>query len=225
MLDGNDIRQSVMRSRHFYLFVSLIAFFIVNPFLVDNRISNVIMLIFFLFIIFFSVYSVVNKTLFVVISFLAILAFASYWYILWINQSVTAFVTHFIFNILFLTLLTFSVISSVTRQHEITPDTLFGAICGYLLIGFIWSYFYLVIASIDPASFSLHIAHEPIRSHIDHFIYYSFVTLTTLGYGDIIALKSVARTFSWLEAVIGQVYLAVWISQLVGLRIMQFKKF
>ena len=104
---------------------------------------------------------------------------------------------------------------------EITADTLFGAICGYLLIGLTWSFIYLLIASVDPTSFSIHMEHELIRSRIDHFIYYSFVTLTTTGYGDILATKSVARNFSWLEACIGQIYLAVWISQLVGLRLLQ----
>lgn len=109
-------------------------------------------------------------------------------------------------------------------QKEISADTLFGAVCGYLLIGLTWTYIYLFIATMDHAAFSIHIDHETARMRIDHFIYYSFVTLTTTGYGDILALKSVPRTFSWLEAVVGQVYLAVWISQLVGLRILQKQK-
>jgi hypothetical protein len=48
------------------------------------------------------------------------------------------------------------------------------------------------------------------------FIYYSFVTLTTVGYGDVIPLSTPARTLSWLEAVTGQLYLAVLIAGLIG---------
>ncbi|MHB1948340.1 MAG: ion channel [Gammaproteobacteria bacterium] len=217
-------RKTILKSKYFYLLISLILFFLVNPFLVDNHISNLIIVTFFLFIIFFSSYKVAHHPYLIVLTLIiALLSFGSYSYVLWVNPSDMAYGVHFIFSILFLSLITFFVISSLMRQHEITADTLFGAICGYLLIGFTWSFIYLLIVTIDPASFSIHVDHEPARARIDHFIYYSFVTITTIGYGDILALKSVARTFSWLEAVIGQVYLAVWISQLVGLRIIQRK--
>ena len=217
-------RQKIyFKSKYFYLLISLILFFLVNPVLTDSHLSNFILLLFFSLIMFFSVFSVSHKTLIIVTTILAFVSFLSYAYIIWVSASVMAFAVHFSSNILFLSCISFSVIFSVARHRTITVDTLFGAICGYLLIGFTWSFFYLLIANIDPHSFSIHIANEPIRSRVDHFIYYSFVTLATIGYGDILALKSIARTFSWFEAVVGQIYLAVWISQLVGLRIVQLQ--
>ena len=213
------------RSKYFYLLISLLLFFIVNPFLTESHFSNFLLLIFFSFILFFSVYSVMHKTFLLCVALpLAFATLFSYWYIIWIGASTTAYAIHFIFNILFLGLILFSVVFSVAKNRRITEETLFGAICGYLLIGLTWSFIYLLIASIDPTCFSIHLEQDTIRARVDHFIYYSFVTLTTIGYGDILALKSVPRTFSWLEAVIGQVYLAVWISQLVGLRILQMQK-
>lgn len=219
-----DEEKDYFRSRYFYLLIALVTFLLVNPFLTDNHLSNLILLIFFTLIMIFSIHSVAQHAyLGVVTAGLALISFFSYWYILWINASQAAYVIHFSLNIIFLSVILFSVISSVAKQRIITADTLFGAICGYLLIGFTWSFIYLLIASIDPTSFSIHMDHDTIRTRIDHFIYYSYVTLTTIGYGDILALKSVARNFSWLEAVVGQVYLAVWISQLVGLRLLQLK--
>ncbi len=217
-----DVRFPILTSRNFYLLVALVTFFIVNPFLDDGHVSNTILGIFITIIIILSLHSVKRKisTNFYII-FLAILSFLSYWYVLWIKASELTYFLHFSITFLFFCSITFLVIRSVSMQKKITPDTLFGAICGYLLIGYTWSFIYLALASLNPENFSVHMASEPLRLRIDHFIYYSFVTLTTLGYGDILALNSVPRAFSWLEAACGQIYLAVWISQLVGLRIVQ----
>lgn len=220
-----DFKDNILHSRYFYLFVSLTAFFIVNPFLEDNHVSNFILMLFFLSILFFSLYSITNdKKLIFMICTLIILDCITYWYLIFIQPIEKMYLIHFIFNIIIFSIVTFSVIRTVSRQREITANTLFGAICGYLLIGFIWSFLYLIIMTIDPSSFQIHIEHNSIRARVDHFIYYSFETLTTLGYGDILAIKSIPRTFSWMEAALGQIYLAVWISQLVGLRIMQLNK-
>ena len=74
-----------------------------------------------------------------------------------------------------------------------------------------------------PRSFTIEqsATHNP---EIGPFIYYSFVTLTTLGYGDTIPLIPPARSFSFVEAVIGQIYLAVLIARLVGLHIVHSSK-
>jgi voltage-gated potassium channel len=216
---------NIIKSKYFYLLIVLTLFFITNPFLVDNRLSNIILFVAFSLVMFLSLYIVSDKKLLTYFTiFFALLSYLSYYYVIWIRPDELTYIIHFIFNLLFLGSITYAIIFSVVQQKEISADTLFGAICGYLLIGLTWTYLYLLIVSIDASSFSIHLNHDGTRARIDHFIYYSFVTLTTTGYGDILALKSVPRTFSWLEAVVGQVYLAVWISQLVGLRIIQQQK-
>jgi voltage-gated potassium channel len=217
-----EYRQAIFKSKYFYLLSLLLLFFIINPFLADNRLSNLILFIVFTFFMLVSLYVVSSKKILTYVTLLAaILSYSTYYYIIWIRSDEATYILHFVFTLLFLTLITYDIIYSLTQQKEISADTLFGAVCGYLLIGLTWTYIYLLIVSIDATSFSIHIIHDGTRARIDHFIYYSFVTLTTTGYGDILALKSLSRTFSWLEAVVGQVYLAVWISQLVGLRILQ----
>lgn len=59
---------------------------------------------------------------------------------------------------------------------------------------------------------------------LDHFVYYSLVTLSTLGYGDIVALTRAARAWSALEALIGQLYLAILLARLIGLQIIQSRR-
>jgi hypothetical protein len=135
------------------------------------------------------------------------------------------FIIHFLSISVLMIVMTSVVISSVASQEVITIDTLLGSICGYLLIGLTWSYFYLTIAAYNPNAFSYHPTNASLRDNVQHFMYFSYVTLTTLGYGDILPMTDFAKASSWLETVTGQIYLAMWISQLVALHIAQrFRK-
>ena len=111
------------------------------------------------------------------------------------------------------------ILSFVIQDEQITTDKIFGAICVYLLIGLLWAFLYGVIEAIFPGSFSFgqDVLFDP--SKYSHFIYYSFTTLTTLGYGDIIPLSAPAQSCSTLEAITGQLYVAILIARLVGLHI------
>ena len=71
-----------------------------------------------------------------------------------------------------------------------------------------------VVALVEPVAF--YYAGGETGDPVENLLYYSFVTLTTLGYGDITPIHPVARTLAYLEAVIGQLYIAVLIASLVG---------
>jgi uncharacterized membrane protein len=107
--------------------------------------------------------------------------------------------------------------------RSVSADAIFGAVCGYLLLGIIWGLAYSSLETAQPGSFR--IAETPAAANDDpapcHGIltYYSLVTLTTVGYGDVTPTTPAARTLSWLEAVTGQFYLAVLVAGLVGLHI------
>ena len=85
----------------------------------------------------------------------------------------------------------------------------------YFLIGFLWSFLYIVVTISDPGSISFPDS-ELIPGEI---FYFSFVTLTTLGYGDITPESMMARNLTIIEATIGQIYLTVLVARLVGLHI------
>ena len=105
------------------------------------------------------------------------------------------------------------------KRSQVQIDLVMAAASVYILIGMIWSYAYFFVENYHPGSFKMP---ENLGNEISSFNYYSFVTLTTVGYGDIQALTRPARTLSILEAIIGQLYLVIMISRLVGLHSSQF---
>jgi hypothetical protein len=121
---------------------------------------------------------------------------------------------------LFFVVVAGKIIGSICASQEISLDSIFGAICGYLLLGVAWALAYATLQAASPASFQLSDAMRPQLGHVDSnqsiFIYYSFVTLTTVGYGDVAPVSIPARTLSWVEAITGQLYLAVLIAGLVS---------
>lgn len=107
--------------------------------------------------------------------------------------------------------------------HEVTADNVAGAVCAYLLLGFAVGLFYFIIETLLPHSFqaSGELAKEltyPIGRR-SALTYFSFITLTTAGYGDLTPATPLTRTLASLEAVLGQFYLAILVAGLVGMRI------
>lgn len=123
---------------------------------------------------------------------------------------------------LFFSLVLYRILEKVLIRR-VSRDAIFGAICGYLLLGIIWGLVYSSLETFRPGSFNISETHavQPGNATQNHDIlrYYSFVTLTTLGYGDITPTTPTARTLSWLEAMTGQFYLAVLVAGLVGLHV------
>lgn len=124
-----------------------------------------------------------------------------------------------IFGVLFVAYTIVIILSFIVRVREVTRDVIYASIVVYLLLGVMWAFIYSTIEILQPGSFSI------VEGRMDEpillFLYYSFITLTTLGYGDITPLTEVASSFSALEAVIGQIYLTVLIAMLVGVYISQ----
>jgi hypothetical protein len=112
------------------------------------------------------------------------------------------------------------IVASLFRRQALSLDSVFGAICGYLLLGMAWGVLYSLLDTEWPGSFAVasrleeQVQAEHSRIHL--FTYYSFITLTTVGYGDVTPVSAPARTCAWLEAITGQFYLAVLVAGLVG---------
>ena len=108
------------------------------------------------------------------------------------------------------------VLAQTLRAGPITFHRIQGAIAAYLLLGILWAYAYALVAHLRPGAFS-----GPV-SPADGpraFFYFSFVTLTTVGYGDVLPVHPVARSLAMLEAVTGPLYLAILIARLVSLAV------
>ncbi len=108
----------------------------------------------------------------------------------------------------------------ILTRSEVSVDVLLGGVAVYLLLGVFFSYLFAVVELLAPGS--LRAGGEPLATLNDAaagLVYYSFVTLTTLGYGDVVPVSSVARMLAAVEAVVGQLYIAVFIAGMVGLHI------
>jgi hypothetical protein len=113
-------------------------------------------------------------------------------------------------------------VAAVLRRQRITHDTVVGAVCGYLLIGYVFTFGYAALEDISPGSFSSNVVlpqysdAAKIGHETPELLYYSFVTLTTAGYGDIVPAGRMARSLAILEMLAGQLYLAAFVARLVG---------
>jgi uncharacterized membrane protein len=101
-------------------------------------------------------------------------------------------------------------------EEHVTTDTIKGGIAVYFMIGIFWALLYGILFNHNPRSLTLE---KPIV-FID-LLYFSFTTLTTLGYGDIAPSSGVARNLAVLEAVFGQLYVAILVARIVGLHSMK----
>jgi hypothetical protein len=131
-----------------------------------------------------------------------------------------------LFAVAFLSYVISLIVVFIFNRQRVTSNTVCASLCIYLLMGLVFAMAYSVVDLLIADSFQLTMA----NSAMPHFIrfgkgsstpvlYFSFTTLTTLGYGDIVPISPIARALTSIEAITGQVYLAVLVARLVGLHI------
>jgi ion channel len=128
---------------------------------------------------------------------------------------------------LFLAVTVVALISRLFIVRSVTLDTISAAICAYLLTGVAFAYAFGAVELENPGSFSAGLMHQhagtiaPLLASLHSLIYYSFVCLTTTGFGDIAPISEGARSLSVMESVFGQLFMAILIARLVGLQVAQ----
>jgi len=121
---------------------------------------------------------------------------------------------------LFIGMVITAILRRILSGSRVDVDTVFGGICVYFLLAILWAAFYDMLLAAFPGSF----VHDGkvVVSGLDTFdllLYFSFTTLATVGYGDIVPANGLARSLANLEAMIGQLYVAVFIARLVALHV------
>ena len=116
-------------------------------------------------------------------------------------------------------ILIFFIIKDLFSGKRVTSDKIFGAITVYFLFGIMWTIFYYM-AELVKAGSLLRAGGEYLRSYVE-VQYFSFTTLSTLGYGDIVPGTKLTMVLSNLEAIVGSLYLAILVARLVGLYTVQ----
>jgi len=213
------VSENNRQTRFLLLLLSLLALMILEPFLFDHTGIRFLLDIFFTVILFTSIYAVsIKKGATLIAILLALPKLASTW--------ASSFITHpllllfdSIFGIIFIAYIIVLILRHIFRQDDVTLETIYGAIVVYILIGIMWFFLYNLTEFLHPLSFSM--AADLTAESRKALFYFSFVTLTTLGYGDITPISAPARSLAMLEAIVGQMYIAVLIARLVGIHISQ----
>lgn len=130
------------------------------------------------------------------------------------------FIGSVVCTILFISITAGAILYDVVIRARVTLETLRGVICAYFMLAFGFAYAYYLIIFLNPDAFSFHpgeiVPNEPRTMYLAELIYFSFVTLLTIGYGDIVAVSDMAQTAAVLEGIIGQFYVAILVARLVS---------
>ncbi len=225
--ESERTRHRLLRQRYLTLLIALLLLFAFYPF-IDQEVAETRHVgLFFAVILIAGAYAVSHDRRFLAVALVLAagmlgaqwLAFAQH-----MNPVTTAISRGF--GVLFLLLTAIAILSNVLRSKTVTSDTIYGAICAYLLLGLMWAFLFCMLEVLHPGS--LLEAGQPIATGhvefpqfamINSLIYYSMSTLSTLGYGDILPKSGPARAFANLEAISGQMYLAILIARLVAMQV------
>jgi hypothetical protein len=123
-----------------------------------------------------------------------------------------------VFTASFFILMTVRVLSKVVHDAVVTADTLYGAACIYLFIGIIWALAYYIVSRLQPGAFYVNGGRPAdVIGGWPSYVYFSFITLATVGYGDITPATQLVRSVVILQVITGVFYVAVLIGRLVDL--------
>jgi hypothetical protein len=123
-------------------------------------------------------------------------------------------------NLPLLALLVVGVLRFAFAERKPTVDGIFATVAAYLLIAVLFAQAYALAVELDPTSFNLAAELTP-RARQGNLLYFSFVTLATLGYGDVLPLHDTVRSLAVVEAVVGQFYVAVIVAVFIGMFVSQ----
>jgi voltage-gated potassium channel len=149
---------------------------------------------------------------------LTLAAFAMQWVSQIFQWEFVADVSKFL-NVLFFLIVIFSLIREMATAKVVTSKVIMASISGYLLLGIIYSVLILAIMQRDPGAFNITREGYGIQDATVYYsksIYFGFVTLATLGYGDILPMKPYTRSLATLICISGQLYIATIIGILIG---------
>lgn len=127
---------------------------------------------------------------------------------------------YLIVSILFLLFIFAHLLYFVVKMNRVNSNLIFASLCAYLLIGLLWGHFFMLIHVTVPDAFiTTHGLGPSYSTVLREFIYFSYVTQSTLGYGDVLPVSPIARSWAAVEAVMGQLYLAIVVARLLGIYI------
>ena len=200
-----------MKYANYYLLASIVLVMFLGPMAFDYGMLSLVNLeILFLSILIGSIFLHKYNTKLFKITVVSLILILINILIFDLNQSVF----QYFLKLLIIGITIIELFKEILRTKIIDAHIISGAVSIYILIGVFWYLLYMLLLMIDPDSFTFNLQHTN-KLSID-MLYFSFTTLTTLGYGDITPTSYTAKMWAMTEAMVGVMFLALMISRLVS---------
>ncbi|OYT10519.1 MAG: hypothetical protein B6I18_08680 [Bacteroidetes bacterium 4572_112] len=194
--------------RSTYLLISILIFIFINPLLVNTSFHQYANIISYSIIFFTTNFAIKKRTL-LIKSFLYIGILLQV--ILLFSEINMFLIGSFFFSGMVFIIVTTLLILQIARTKEINLEIIIEAVSGYLLIGIVATILNSILLLFNSEAISFNSSQD-----IGDTIYYSFITLTTIGYGEILPISPMARNISLITGITGQLYLTIIIAVIVG---------
>ena len=194
-----------------YLLISIVLFIFILPVVIDDSHKDIVNASFYSFIL-LSISSIIGeKKIWALITILC--AVSSIWLMYFIDEKTIKYIA-FTFSILIFTATVITLISQIIKKKDVDGHLIIETINGYLLIGVIISFINSTILwhNSQAITFPKNIG----LIDIDDIVYYSFVSMTTIGFGEIIPQSQIAKSLSIFSGIVGQFYLAIIMALIIG---------
>ena len=211
--------QHLLDARFLILLILILSMLVLTPFLDVFVQARILMDVFLTAIFIFIIYAIRLKRSQAIIAFVLVLPLiVATWSTYFVEIKTLSLLTR-IFGAFFFAYAAINILRIIAKSKEVTSETIFAAIVAYLLIALMWAFLYMILERVSPGSFSF--PEKGFRGESMRFEYFSFITITTLGYGDITPVTDKATALALIEAVVGQIYLVVLVAWLVGMHVSQ----
>lgn len=212
--------QESSRSPFGYLFAALVFFLATAPFAGHTALGEYRFRALFTLVLLGGVATMRSRRKTLIAAGLALPALAGNWIASFVEIDHSQVFTYAV-SAIFLIYITLAIMTSLLSETQVTSDTVFGGVCVYLLMGVVWFMLYAVVLQIRPDAILAN--GEPLGASLaeapSSLLYFSYVTLTTLGYGDVVPNSSATRILASGEAMTGQLFVAILIARLVAMHI------
>lgn len=197
------------------LLVSILLLLVVYPFVEGHAFAPALFELLFTGVLVSALFSVAasRRHIFVAVA-LVVPALGVRWIQFWGGGLEPELLSH-VLGLCSLGFISWVVLANCLSAGRVTAARVCGVLAVYMLLGFMWASVYSIVEHVSPGSFKL----PAEKGLADELVYFSFVTLTSLGYGDAVPLSSGARGLAIVEALCGQLYLAVIVARLVALHL------
>lgn len=210
------------QDRFLFLIILIVALIALGPFIQGFIRLSYFMQLFFSIIFIATIYSASQKRSHIIIAVILVIPTILSLWSKDIAISNTLITIGYICGVIVFAFAVISILRYIFSEQEVTRQTISAAVVVYLLLALMWTFIYRLMENLYPGSFA--IAHSKILDAENIYLYFSLVTITTLGYGDITPVGRQATSLAVLEAMTGQIYLVVVVAWLVGMYVSRKSK-